>query len=69
MNNPTPQEIKQARLNAGLTQKQCADMVHVNIRSWQKWEGGERPMNLAAWELFLIKSDSKGDLISRVGKM
>lgn len=59
MNKPTPQQIKEARLDAGLTQQQCADLVHVNIRSWQKWESGERPMNLAAWELFNLKVRKK----------
>lgn len=57
VNKPTCEQITQARTNTGLTQSQAADLVHVNLRSWQKWEYGERPINLAAWELFLIKSE------------
>lgn len=51
----TPEEIKKARVNAGLTLREAADMVHVNIRTWQKWEAGEREMHPAFWELFTLK--------------
>lgn len=61
MKKPTKEQVKQARLAAGLTQSQAANAVHVNLRSWQKWESGERPINLAAWELFLIKSKRKNE--------
>ena len=37
------------------TQAQCAELVHVGARTWRKWEGGERKMPAATWELFLIK--------------
>jgi DNA (cytosine-5)-methyltransferase 1 len=55
MNKPTPQQIKQARKEAGLTQKQAGELVHVEVRTWQKWEYGERPMSAAVWELFNLK--------------
>jgi len=64
VDNPTPEKIKQARLDAGLTLSQAAAMVHVNIRSWQKWEANERTMNMAAWELFLIKSEKSRQAIA-----
>lgn len=54
--NPTPDEIRATREQAGLTQAQSAAMVHANPRAWQKWEGGERRMHPAFWELFRIKS-------------
>lgn len=50
--NPTLKQIKQARLDSGLTQSQAAEMVHSNLRSWQKWEAGDRKMHPAMWELF-----------------
>jgi len=54
--NPTPAEIRQARESAGLTQTQAAAMIHCGLRAWQKWEGGERKMHPAMWELFQIKT-------------
>lgn len=53
---PTPQEIKEARADAGLTQQQAANLVHVSLNAWQKWEGGQVKINQAAWELFLLKT-------------
>ena len=56
MNKPNPKEIKKTRLDSGLTQQKAADLVHINITSWQKWESGKHPITLGLWELFLIKS-------------
>ena len=53
---PTPQEIKEARAYAGLTQTQAANLVHVSLNAWQKWEGGRTKMSETAWDLFLIKT-------------
>lgn len=33
-----------------------ARLVHVDARTWRRWEAGERTMPEAAWELFLIKT-------------
>jgi len=49
-------EIKKARSAAGLTQQQAGNLLNVNIRTWQKWEYGERRMSQAMWELFRIKT-------------
>ena len=62
INKPTPAEIKQTRLDAGLTQKKAAALVHRNIRSWQKVEAGDTILDLAAWELFLIKTKRSVDI-------
>ena len=56
MTQPAPDEIRAGREAAGLTQSAAAALVHANLRSWQKWEAGERAMHPAFWELFLIKS-------------
>lgn len=56
MKLPAPDEIRAGREAAGLTQSAAAALVHANLRSWQKWEAGERAMHPAFWELFLIKS-------------
>lgn len=51
----TPAEIRQARTDAGLTLREAAALVHVELRTWQRWEAGEREMSAAHWELFQIK--------------
>lgn len=56
MDMPNGLEISAARLAADLTQAEAANVVHADVRSWQRWEGEERRINLAAWELFLIKT-------------
>jgi len=53
---PTPAAIRAAREAAGLTQAQAAYMVHVDARSWRRWESGERAMHPAFWELFRLKT-------------
>ncbi len=52
MPNPTPAQIKQARLDAGLTQQAAADLVGLSIKSWQAYEGGWRNIRPATWRLF-----------------
>ena len=51
----TPEKIKKTREAHGLTQARCAELACVNLRTWQKWEYGERKMPRNAWELFLRK--------------
>lgn len=54
--NPDPAEIAAARQSAGLTQLQAAELIYRTLRNWQQWEGGERRMDPALWELFRIKT-------------
>lgn len=51
----TPQQIIKARNAARITQTAAAALVHVSLRTWQKWEAGDARMPQAAWELFTIK--------------
>ena len=60
MNNPSPEEIKQARKEACLTQPQAASLLYSTCRAWQKWESGEARMHQAMFELFLIKVGKNG---------
>ncbi|MEG3641375.1 helix-turn-helix domain-containing protein [Magnetococcus sp. PR-3] len=57
LDTPTPEQIKQARKSAGLTQEGAAVLIHRKGRAWRKWEGQNHSMDLAIWELFLIKSN------------
>lgn len=54
--NPTPDEIRAARLAAGLTQREAAALVHATVSAWEEWEQGRRRMHPGLFELFLIKT-------------
>lgn len=53
---PTPEEVKEMRLAAGLTQKKAAAVLYHKISSWQHYEQAERKMPPAIRELFLLKT-------------
>jgi len=53
---PSPDEIKGARKDAGLTQAAAAALVHAQRITWAQWESGARTIHMAFWELFLIKT-------------
>lgn len=55
-NRITPKMILSCRQEAGLTQKQAANIVYVDERTWQRWESGTREMSKGNFELFLIKA-------------
>lgn len=50
-----PEQIRKARMDAGLTQTQAAALIYKSMRAWQQWESGERIMQRDSWELFNIK--------------
>ena len=60
--NPTPHEIKKARLKSGFSQREAAISVHVATRTWINWEQPHKEgqtnkyMHPAIAELFAIKS-------------
>lgn len=59
MSNPTPKQIKDARLSdqAGrLSQTAAAALIYSTLRTWQDWEAGVSKMHPGLWELFLIKT-------------
>lgn len=53
--NPSPNEIIEARLKAGLTQTEAGQLIHASLGAWQQWEAGDRRMHPAFWELFRLK--------------
>lgn len=55
---PKPDEIRKARLLAGLSQAAAGKLLYSGVRTWQKWEYGERPMHPVFWEYWQIKSNS-----------
>lgn len=53
--NPTPEAIRAARDNAGLSSAQAGALLHTTGRVFQQWAAGERRMHPAFWELLTIK--------------
>ncbi len=54
---PTPDQLRTARRAAGMTQAQAAALVHLTAGSrWAEYEQGKRNIDLARWELFLLKA-------------
>lgn len=51
--------IKKKRKELGLTQQASADLVHVDIRTWQHWEKGDTAMPYGLFELYLMKTEKK----------
>ena len=55
---PTPQEVREARDRAGLSQAEAARKIISSKRSWEKWEslstGEIRRMHPGLFKLFLI---------------
>ena len=62
---PTPAEIKKKRLDAGLTLQEAAELIHVTMQGFAKYETDnpkiKRQMHLAFWELFCLKVKELGD--------
>ena len=57
LRQPTPTEIKDARERVQLSQQGAAELVHRTTRQrWAEWEAGKHAIDMAVWELFLIKS-------------
>lgn len=52
-------DVRKARDAAGLTLGAAAEIVGVELRSWQRYESGERKISNGLWELFLIKISKK----------
>lgn len=53
--NPSPDEIRGAREDSGLSQRDAAKLIYCTERAWQDWESEARRMHPAFWELFRIK--------------
>lgn len=53
---PTPENIRKARLNQKMSETAAADVIYVSRESWRKYEKGTTDMKLGLWELFLFKT-------------
>jgi len=55
--NMTGSEIKALRLAYGLKQRECADIIGVGIRQWQKYEQGH-PFKEIYFTIFQTELDT-----------
>ncbi len=53
MTTPTPTEIKQARIAAGLKLREAAELIGIGIKAWQHYESGRSIPPTRRWALFL----------------
>jgi len=58
MRPPNPKQMRAARERAKLSRKEAAALIYKSVRTWEKWENGERRMDAALWELWTIKVKS-----------
>lgn len=60
LTQPTPDDVRAARLHCGQTQAAAAALVYrLDSARWREWERegpSGRTIDLAVWELYLIKS-------------
>lgn len=58
-----PDQVRAARLRAGLTQEQAAYLVHLSSAvRWSEYERGVRQIDPARWELFLLLTNQHSRL-------
>ena len=50
------EKLKEMRKSVAMSATQAAQIVHTDVRNWQKWESGELKAPEAAIELFCIKN-------------
>ena len=59
---PTPPEIRAARLAAGLTQAQAAELVQLGAQErWAEYENGKRSPDVVRWATFLLLTGQHPD--------
>lgn len=59
LSSPTPDQIRAARLAAGLNQNEAASLIISSKRSWENWEQGRVNMHPGLFDYFLIQSGQK----------
>lgn len=52
LHEPTAEQVREARLAAGLTQTEAGALVWFSEVAWAQWEAGRRPMHPCVWWAF-----------------
>jgi hypothetical protein len=59
---PNPDEVRAAREDAKLDRASAASLVHLgHAVRWAEYETGQRCIDTARWELFLLKTGQHPD--------
>ena len=53
---PNAEQIRKARVSAGLTQRAAAELVGLTTRAWQYYESGKTRIKLPTWRLFCAET-------------
>ncbi|WP_122558496.1 helix-turn-helix domain-containing protein [Pseudomonas viridiflava] len=53
---PSAKNIRQARINSGLSETAAGELIYVSRQSWRLYETGKTAIKLGLWELFLFKT-------------
>lgn len=59
--NPTPEQIKETRLAAGLSIIEMAKLMGVTRMTIYSWENGRHPMKERDYEYMILKLDIRND--------
>jgi hypothetical protein len=63
VNRPSLEEIRAARVAAELDRAAAAELVHLgHAVRWAEYETGARGIDMAKWELFLLKTGQHPDM-------
>jgi len=52
---PPPAHVRHIRLQARMTQRQAARLIHLSLHTWQRIERGTSRIHPGLWELFCRK--------------
>ncbi|RKP44761.1 XRE family transcriptional regulator [Pararobbsia silviterrae] len=59
LKTPTSDEVRAVRRAARISQSKAASLVHLSSAvRWSEYERGTRRMDIARWELFLLKTQT-----------
>ena len=70
--NPTPEQIRAARLACDLTPKDAAALIYCTATAWAEWEAGTRRMHPASWTLWrmrVYRPDEVDELLREADEM
>ncbi|WP_313479283.1 hypothetical protein [Stutzerimonas kunmingensis] len=66
---PTPAEIKSARLKYGIEEPDLAgQVIYMKDKTWYRWESGKRKMKRAFLELFYLKQRTPTPIYEQYAK-
>jgi transcriptional regulator with XRE-family HTH domain len=56
---PFGSDVRKVRLRAGLTQRESAELVGMDVSNWERIESGTRNMRARSWAVFLERIEDR----------